>query len=195
MTGPSLHAWRSVSQFVPRWSPSRLLSRRETIYKEGSGGRGLSSQSYERGHDRGGVAQSLDGGVGALLEVVVVAWHVEGGEGRPAALHGPGQGAGRQRHAQPAVGGQRPLDGVGEGGGGAAHGGQGLGVLEAREAGGGGDPGAQREVIRGGEGGACGQTAVRGDRETVTHNDLTRTKMLLRKQEVKDFITESTKPS
>lgn len=58
------------------------------------------------------MAQSLDGGVGPLLEVVVVAGHVEGGEGRPTGLHAPGQGAGRQRHAQPAVGGQRTLDGV-----------------------------------------------------------------------------------
>lgn len=71
-------------------------------------------ESYEGSHDGGGVAQSLDGGVRPLLEVVVVAGHVEGGEGRPAALHGSGQRARRQRHAQPAVGGQRALDGVGQ---------------------------------------------------------------------------------
>lgn len=79
-------------------------------------------RSYEGSHDRGGVAQSLDGGVRPLLEVVVVAGHVEGGEGRPAALHGSGQRGGRQRHAQPAVGGQRALDGVGQRGGARAHG-------------------------------------------------------------------------
>ena len=78
-------------------------------------------RSYEGGHDSGGVPQSLDGGIGALLEVVVVAGHVEGGKGWPTALHGAGQGAGRQGHAQPAVGGQGALDGVG----------QRLGVLEA----------------------------------------------------------------
>lgn len=65
------------------------------------------------------MAESLDGGVGPLLEVVVVARHVEGREGRPAAL----QGAGGQRHAQPAVGRQRALDGVGQGRRGAPHGG------------------------------------------------------------------------
>lgn len=52
------------------------------------------AESYEGGHDGGGVAQSLDGRVRPLLEVVVVAGHVEGGEGRPAALHGPGQRGG-----------------------------------------------------------------------------------------------------
>lgn len=92
------------------------------------------TESYEGCHDRGGVAQSLDGGVGALLEVVVIAGHVEGREGRPTALHGPSQSGGRQRHAQPAVGGQRALDGVGQGGGAGTHGCQGLRVLEAREA-------------------------------------------------------------
>lgn len=113
-------------------------------------------QSYEGSHDGGGVAQSLDGGVGPLLEVVVVAGHVEGGEGGPAALHGPGQRAGRQRHAQPAVGGQRALDGVGQRGGAGAHGRrQRLRMLEARESRRGGDPGAEREVVRGGEGGGC----------------------------------------
>lgn len=113
-------------------------------------------ESYEGRHDRGGVAQALDGGVRALLEVVVVARHVEGGEGRPAALHAPGQGAGRQRHGQPAVGGQRALDGVRQGGRAGAHGRQGLWVLEAREARGGGDPGAQGQVVGGGERRACG---------------------------------------
>lgn len=49
------------------------------------------AESYEGGHDGGGVAESLDGRVRPLLEVVVVAGHVEGGEGRPAALHGSGQ--------------------------------------------------------------------------------------------------------
>lgn len=49
------------------------------------------AESYEGSHDGGGVAQSLDGRVRPLLEVVVVAGHVEGGEGRPAALHGSGQ--------------------------------------------------------------------------------------------------------
>lgn len=47
--------------------------------------------------------QSLDGGVGPLLEIVVVAWHVEGGEGRPAALHGASQGGRGERHAQSTV--------------------------------------------------------------------------------------------
>lgn len=49
------------------------------------------------------MAQSLDGGVGPLLEIVVVAWHVEGREGRPAALHGAGQGGRGERHAQSTV--------------------------------------------------------------------------------------------
>lgn len=89
----------------------------------------------------------MDGGVRPLLEVVVVTRHVEGRERRPAALHGSCQSGGRQRHAQPAVGGQGALDGVGEGGRARAHGGQGLRVLEARETGGGGDPGAEGEVI------------------------------------------------
>lgn len=114
-------------------------------------------ESYEGSHDGGGVAQSLDGGVGPLLEVVVVAGHVEGGEGRPAALHGSGQRGGRQGHGQPAVGGQRALDGVGQGGRPGAHRrGQRLWMLEARESRSGGDPGAEREVVRGGEGGGCG---------------------------------------
>lgn len=104
-------------------------------------------KSYEGRHDGGGVAESLDGGVGPLLEVVVVTGHVEGREGRSAALHGSSQGGGRQRHAQPAVRGQRALDWVGQGGGAGAHGRQGLRVLEAREARGGGDPGAQGEVV------------------------------------------------
>lgn len=34
-------------------------------------------ESYEGRHDGGGVAQALDGGVGPLLEVVVIARHVE----------------------------------------------------------------------------------------------------------------------
>lgn len=49
------------------------------------------AESYEGSHNGGGVAKSLDGRVRPLLEVVVVAGHVEGGEGRPAALHGSGQ--------------------------------------------------------------------------------------------------------
>lgn len=57
-------------------------------------------ESYEGRHDGGGVAESLDGGIGPLLEVVVVARHVEGWEGRAAAL----QGTRRQRYAQPTVG-------------------------------------------------------------------------------------------
>lgn len=64
------------------------------------------TESYKGCHDRGGVAESLDGGIGPLLEVVVVAGHVEGRERRPGALHGASQSGGRQRHAQPAVGGQ-----------------------------------------------------------------------------------------
>lgn len=79
-------------------------------------------ESYKGGHDGGGVAQSLDGGVGPLLEVVVVAGHVEGWEGGSAALHGGGQGCGRQRHAQPAVWRQGALDGVGQRGRAGAHG-------------------------------------------------------------------------
>lgn len=75
-------------------------------------------ESYEGRHDGGGVAESLDGGVGALLEVVVVTRHVEGREGRAAAL----QGAGRQRHAQPAVRRQRALNGVRQGRRGSSHG-------------------------------------------------------------------------
>lgn len=105
------------------------------------------TESYKGRHDRGGVAESLDGGIGPLLEVVVVAGHVEGREGRPTALHGSSQSGGRQRHAQSAVGGQGALDGVGQGGGAGAHGRQGLWVLEAREARSGGDPGAQGEVV------------------------------------------------
>ena len=85
--------------------------------------------------------QPLDGGVRPLLEVVVVAGHVEGREGGPAAL----QSAGGQGHAQPAVGGEGALDGVRQGAG--AHGRQRLWVLEARETRGGGDPGAQGEVV------------------------------------------------
>lgn len=115
----------------------------------------IGTESYKGRHDRGGVAQSLDGGVRPLLEVMVVARHVEGREGRPAALHGSSQSAGRQRHAQPAVGGQGALDGVRQGGRAGAHGRQGLRVLEAREARSGGDPGAQGEVVGGGEGRAC----------------------------------------
>lgn len=92
-------------------------------------------ESYKGGHNGGGVAQSLDGSVGALLEVVVVAGHVEGGEGGPAALHGARQGRVCQGHAQPAVRGQGALDGMGQGGGqggaAGAHGREGLGVLEA----------------------------------------------------------------
>lgn len=160
MLGAQFHSLYRGRVFPPCLVGRAVTRCRETIYTKLSGGRSLSSQSYKGGHDRGRVAQSLDGGVRPLLEVMVVAWHVEGGEGRPAALHGPRQRAGRQRHAQATVGGQGSLDGVGEGGGPGAHGGQRLGVLEAREAGGGGDPGAQREVIRGGEGGACGQTGV-----------------------------------
>lgn len=76
-----------------------------------------SRQSYEGSHDGGGVSQSLDGGVRALLEVVVVAGHVEGGEGGPAALHGAGQGRGCEGHPQATVGGQGALDGVGQGAG------------------------------------------------------------------------------
>lgn len=106
------------------------------------------TESYKGRHDRGGVAESLNGGIGPLLEVVVVAGHVERREGRPAALHGSSQSGGRQRHAQPAVGGQGALDGVGQGGGAGAHGRrQGLRVLEAREARSGGDPGAEGEVV------------------------------------------------
>lgn len=82
----------------------------------------LRMESYKRRHDGGGVAESLDGGIGPLLKVVVVAGHVEGREGWPAALHGSSQSGGRQRHAQPAVGRQGALDGVGQGGGAGAHG-------------------------------------------------------------------------
>ena len=57
------------------------------------------TESYKGCHDRGRVAESLNGCVGPLLEVVVVAGHVEGGEGRPAALHGSSESGGRQRHA------------------------------------------------------------------------------------------------
>lgn len=109
------------------------------------------SESYKGSHNRGGVAQTLDGGVGPLLEVVVVAGHVEGGEGRPAALHGSSQSGGCQWHAQSAVGGQGALDGMRQGGGAGAHCRQGLRVLETSESRGGGDPGAQGEVVGGSE--------------------------------------------
>lgn len=74
-------------------------------------------------------------------------------------MHTARQRGGRQGHAQPTVGGQGALDRVGQGGGAGAHGRQGLGVLEAGEAGGGGHPGAQGEVVRGGE-----RRAWRGER-------------------------------
>lgn len=117
------------------------------------------AESYEGRHDGGGVAESLDGGVGPLLEVVVVAWHVKGWEGRAAAL----QGTRRQRHAQPAIGWQRALNWVWQGRRGSPHGGrQRLRVLEAGKAGGGssggsgcGDPGAEGEVVRSAEGRRC----------------------------------------
>lgn len=108
-------------------------------------------ESYERRHHGGGMAQSLDGGVGPLLEVVVVPGHVEGGERRAAPLHGAGEGRGRQRHPQAAVGRQRALDGVGDGCGygrcAGAERSQGLWVLKARETGGGRHPGAERQII------------------------------------------------
>lgn len=92
------------------------------------------------------MTQSLDGGVGPLLEVVVVPWHVEGGEGRPAALHGAGQGGGGERHAQSTVRGQRALDGVrertGQGGRAGSDGRQRLRVLKPGKTRRGGDPGA-----------------------------------------------------
>lgn len=117
----------------------------------------LLEESYERRHDRGGVAQSLDGGVGPLLEVVVVPRHVEGREGGAAALHGAGDGGRRQGHPEPAVRRQGALDGVRDGGRygrrAGAKGGQGLWVLKSREAGGRRDPGAERQVIGRGEGG------------------------------------------
>lgn len=128
-------------------------------------------ESYEGRHDGGGVAESLDGGVGPLLEVVMVARHVEGREGGATAL----QGTGRQWHAQPAVGRQRALNGVRQGRRGAPHGGrQRLRVLEAGEAGGGGgsgggcgDPGAEGEVVRGAEGRRCKAKAA--GQVTVSH--------------------------
>lgn len=49
------------------------------------------AESYKGSHNGGGVTKSLDGRVRPLLEVVVVAGHVEGREGRPAALHGSSQ--------------------------------------------------------------------------------------------------------
>lgn len=92
----------------------------------------LRTESYKRCHDCGGVAKSLDGSIRPLLEVVVVSGHVEGREGRSAALHGSSQSSGGQRHAQSTVGGQGALDRVGQGGGAGAHGcRQGLWVLEA----------------------------------------------------------------
>lgn len=45
-------------------------------------------ESYKRCHDCGGVAESLNGSIGPLLEVMMVAGHVKGREGRTAALHG-----------------------------------------------------------------------------------------------------------
>lgn len=92
------------------WDPSVFLPLAPRIYRLGQ-----FWESYEWRHDSGGVPQSLDGGVRALLEVVVVAWHVEGWEGGTAG----GQGGGRERgHGQAAVGGQRSLDGVRQGRGG-----------------------------------------------------------------------------
>lgn len=79
-------------------------------------------ESYKWCHHSGGMAESLDGSIGALLEVVVVAWHVEGGERGAAALHGSSQSGGCQRHAQSAVRGQGALDGVGQGSGAGTHG-------------------------------------------------------------------------
>lgn len=110
------------------------------------------TESYKGRHDSGGMAQSLDGGIGPLLEVVVVAGHMEGREGGSAALHGSSQGCGCQGHAQPAVRGQGALDGVGQRGSAGAHRcRQGLWVLKPRETRSGGDPGAQGEVVGGGE--------------------------------------------
>lgn len=97
------------------------------------------------------MAQSLEGSVGPLLEVVVVARHVEGREGGAAALHGAGDGRRGQGHPEPAVRRQRALDGVRNGGRygccAGAQGSQGLWVLKSRKAGGRRDPGAERQVI------------------------------------------------
>lgn len=108
-------------------------------------------ESYKRGHDCGRVPQSLDGGVGPLLEVVVVARHVEGGEGGSAGLHGACEGGRSEGHPQTTVGGEGALDGVrertGQGRRAGADGRQRLRVLKARETRCGGHPRAEGEVV------------------------------------------------
>lgn len=79
----------------------------------GSGLCGGRQESYKRGHDRGGMPQSLDGGIGPLLKIVMVSRHVEGGETGAAARHAA-EGRGGEGHAQPSVRGQGALDGVGQ---------------------------------------------------------------------------------
>lgn len=100
-------------------SPGSPQPGHHLIYKEQVrvGVRGV--ESYEWRHDSRGVTESLDGGIGPLLEVVVVARHVEGWEGWATAL----QGTRCQWHAQSAVGRQRALNGVWQGRRGAPHGG------------------------------------------------------------------------
>lgn len=148
-------SWRSLAPTLPPTPPKPVLSSIPTRTL-GVGVLLLSEESYERRHHGGGVAQSLDGSVGALLEVVVVPGHVEGGERGAAALHGAGDGRGGQRHAEAAVGRQRALDGVRNGrcygrcAGAQSR--QGLWVLKSRETGRGRHPGAERQVVGCGEG-------------------------------------------
>lgn len=149
-------SWRSLTPTLPPHSPPQPVLRSIPTGTFWVGILLLSEESYERRHHGGGVAQSLDGRVGALLEVVVVPGHVEGGEGGATPLHGAGEGRGGQRHPQAAIWRQRALDRVRNGccygrcAG--AQSSQGLWVLKSRETGRRGHPGAERQVVGCGKG-------------------------------------------